>query len=211
MGFLTDNEFRRVAEIKAEERSLQRAKRKELFQKRHQRSDECKIDTIRTYLALGGNLALTAASTKIPLSTLNFWKASNWWKEVIKELQNEKNLQLSANTKRILDASLLQLEDRVVKGDIILTKEGKTVRKKLNAQVLHKITTDLLERQSKLDQVLNGESENQHTTSHDDKLKALAERFADLATKAAERKVRQSTGEVVDVQPISHDESQGAS
>lgn len=197
MGFLNDSEQRKKAAMAAQEKSQLRQKRLALVETRRQRSDDVKIDTIRTFLALGGNLSLTSGAVGIPYETLKKWKASNWWKQVITEIRKEDRLHLNAKTSKILHESLSQLGERLENGDHFFNvKTGKFIRKPLSARDLHKITVDMMERKDKLELALE---EKQVISSDEDKLKNLAEQFASLALKAAQKQVSQNTGEVVDI------------
>jgi transposase-like protein len=198
MALLTDSDIRKNAHIKAEEQSLLRKQRLALVAKRREYSDENKIETIKTFLAMGGNLSLTAAACGISRNTLKMWKATNWWNEVITELRKAEKLELSASTKKILTKSLALLEDRLEHGDYIYDqKQGKLIRKALNARDIHKIAIDMMDRKDKLDEATSSE---EHIQSNEEKMEKLMERFAALAVKAAEKKISQDTGSVVDVQ-----------
>ena len=197
-SFLTDSETKRNAAIKAEEQSLLRKKRLALVATRRLRDDSTKIDTVKTFLALGGNLSLTSGATGIPYGTLKQWKATNWWTSVVAELKKEDRLEISAKTKTILDKSLSQLVDRLEHGDWFFdVKTGKLRRKPVPVKDLHKISVDMMDRKEKLDK---GMEENINPESNDDRLRGLAERFAALALKAAEKQVSQNTGEVIDIE-----------
>jgi hypothetical protein len=186
MGMLNDDERRKEAFIKAEEMSQLRKKRMALVEDKRQRSDEVKIDTIKTFLALGGNLQLTSGATGIPYPTLKYWKASNWWNNVITELRKAEKLELSSSAKKILNKSLALLEDRLDNGDFIYDqKKGKLIRKPVPAATAHKIAVDMMERKDALDRDTSEENINQ---SNEDKLISLAERFAALAEKAAQKR-----------------------
>lgn len=198
MGFLTDNEDRFNAQLKAEEQSQLRKQRLALVAKRKLHTDETKIETIKTFLALGGNLSLTSGATGIPYYTLKDWKASKWWNDVITELRKAEKLELSASTKTILNKSLALMADRLENGDFIYDqKKGKLIRKPLQAKDLHKIAVDMMDRKDKLDR--DTSTQEVHET-HEEKLKHLAERFATLAFKAVEKQARLNNTPVEDVQ-----------
>jgi hypothetical protein len=198
MGMLNDDVRKQQAHIKAEEMSQLRKKRLELVARKRHHQDDVKIDTIKTFLALGGNLVLTAGATGISYQTLKYWKASNWWNTVITELRKAEKLELSANTKKILNKSLALLEDRLDKGDFIYDqKKGKLIRKPVPAASLHKIAVDMMERKDVLDKATSEENINE---SNDSKLIKLAEQFAALAAKAIEKQKNLPSANVVDVE-----------
>lgn len=197
MGFLSDSDITRNAATRREEVMLRRKQRQASNAVRQLRSDDVKIDTIKTFLALGGNLSLTSGATGIPYVTLKSWKATQWWNDVITELRKADKLELSASTKKILTKSLALLEDRLEKGDYIYDqKKGTLIRKPLQAKDLHKIAIDMMERKDKLDE---GASSQNVSESNEDKMQVLMKRFAELAVKAAEKQLNKNTGEVIDL------------
>lgn len=194
---LTDSTYKKNAAVKAEEREQLRRKRMALVAKRALESDSLKIETIKAFLAFGGNVALTATAMDLSRMTVHRWKNSAWWNRIITELRKEEKLVLSSKTKSILNTAMEGLADRVANGDHIYDqKKGQLVRKPLVAKDLHKITTDLMDRADILDKQT---VDNDLVQNDDDKLAKLAERFANLAVKAAERSVNKDTGVVVDV------------
>jgi hypothetical protein len=197
MKFLTDDPDKFKAALKAQELSLLRKKRLALVAQRKHQSDETKIDTIKTFLALGGNLKLTSGATGIPYPTLKGWKATQWWNDVVTELRKAEKLELSVSTKTILNKSLALIEDRLNNGDFIYDqKKGKLIRKPLQAKDLHKIAVDMMDRKDKLDKATASDEVHE---SHDEKLKSLAERFAALAIKAVEKQSKIDSDVVLDI------------
>lgn len=148
-------------------------------------SDHTKIEVVKSYLALGGNLTLTSGATGIPIRTLFLWKTKNWWKDMVAALKREEKLTLSAKTKRILDLSMEQTLDRLENGDFVIDqKSGAFLRKPVSARELNQITKDMMERKEQLD---ISTEEKQELKGYDDKLAILAQRFADLAQLALEK------------------------
>lgn len=196
--FLTDSPHRHNAAKKAEEIKQIRAKREAAVAKRAYSSDGKKIETIKAYLALGGNATLTAAAMGISKETLHRWKRSNWWNEVITALRKEEKLMLSSNTKKLMNVAMEGLADRLANGDHVYNqKTGAIVRKPVGARDLHKITVDMIDRSEVLDKATEEKTE---IVGHDDKLVSLAEKFAALAVKAAEKNARITSDDIVDVQ-----------
>jgi hypothetical protein len=182
----------------ARERAVEYLKRRGKIKERQRvhRSDSAKIETIKTFLALGGSPTLTAGATGIPLDTLNTWRKSNWWKELVDNIRKQEKLELSAKTKKIIDRSMDLIQDRLEQGDWIYDqKKGELIRKPLQAKDINKITQDMLTRKDLLD---NATEQQQEVVGVEDKLTKLAEQFAKLAIKAAENKNKPK--EYVDVE-----------
>lgn len=150
-------------------------------------SDAQKLEAIQSYLVLG-NLALTSRLLGIPEITLRVWKTKDWWKDQVAELKAQEKFELSAKMKKIVNASLAVVEDRLEHGDFQFDqKTGQTVRKPVNMKDAHKVAVDLQQRQEMLEKVST--EETQQDTSVEDKLLKLAEKFADMATKKIDQKV----------------------
>lgn len=160
--------------------------RKEHQKKRLLRSDSTKVEVVKTFLALGGNLQLTAGSCGIPHRTLQNWKATDWWKNLVSELKKADKLELSAKTKTIVERSMELLLDRIENGDAFFNqKTGEVQRKPVSAAALNQIAKDMMDRKLILDKAFE---ETIPETTKGDKLAALAERFAKLAESTLEAK-----------------------
>lgn len=150
-------------------------------------SDAQKLEAIQSYLVLG-NLALTSRLLGIPEITLRVWKTKDWWKDQVAELKAQEKFELSAKMKKIVNASLAVVEDRLEHGDFQFDqKTGQTVRKPVNMKDAHKVAVDLQQRQEMLEKIST--EEIQQDSSVEDKLLKLAEKFADMATKKIDQKV----------------------
>lgn len=179
---LTDSKIKKEQSIAVFEREALIEERKKHQRSYKMRSDETKIEVVKTYLALGGNLALTASVTEISKDTLKVWKASAWWSNLVNEIKKCEKLELSAKTKRILDASMNVLADRVSNGDFIYDqKQGTLIRKPISAKDAHSISVDLIDRVQILDKETQDEPENKDKDLA--RLEALADKFAKIANK----------------------------
>lgn len=179
---LTDSEPKKQQQLAWLEKDVLIAERKKHQRAYKMRSDDTKVEVVKTYLALGGNLTLTAHCTDIPRDTLKTWKASQWWKTLVTEIKQQEKLELSAKTKRILEKTMEVLADRVANGDFIYDqKAGKLVRKPLGAKDAHQISMDLIDRAEILDKAT--EEEPEHKDKDLSRLEALADKFAKLANK----------------------------
>ena len=160
------------------------------------RSDNEKIEVVKTYLALGGNAALTASTMGVNVFTIHSWKKTKWWNDLVTQIQKQEKLELSVKTKKLIDKSLDLLVDRLENGDFIYDqKKGELIRKPLIAKDINKIANDMFVQKDVLDKATVMEQE---VVGVEDKLQKLAEQFAKLAIKAAEKKPTDS--EIVDVE-----------
>lgn len=153
-------------------------------------SDKQKIEAVQSYLLLG-NLALTSRILSIPEITLRVWKTTQWWKDAAAEIKLQENIQMSGRLKKIVDASLTAVEDRLQHGDWVYDqKTGKMMRKEVGIKDAHKVATDLMDRQKVIEKATQPVTQEEQ---NDDKLLKLAEKFAAFVTEKIEHK------EVLDV------------
>jgi hypothetical protein len=157
-------------------------------------SDKQKLEAVQSWLLLG-NLALTSRVLAIPEITLRVWKTTEWWKNAVEEIKLQEDMQMSARLKKIVDASLMAVEDRLVNGDLMYDqKSGEMVRKQVNMRDAHKVAVDLMDKKAILDKTALPVQEEQ---KDEDRLLKLAEKFADFVTK---KKEPLPMAEVVDVE-----------
>lgn len=147
-------------------------------------SDKQKVEAVQHYL-LVGNLALTARVMGIPEITIRQWKTTEWWKNVVEDIKLQENMQLSSKLKNLVEASLLQVSDRLENGDFMYDqKTGQMIRKPVNIRDAHKVATDLMEKRTMLDKAV---APAQEQTQDVDRLEQLAEKFASFVLKKTEQ------------------------
>lgn len=163
-------------------------------------SDKQRLEAVQTFLTLG-NLALTSRLLGIPEITLRVWKRSTWWQDSVAEIRSSEKIELSAKLKKIVNASLAVVEDRLVNGDFQFDqKSGEMVRKPVNMRDAHRVAVDLHQRQEVLEAVENETIREEDT---DSKLLRLAEKFAMMATKKIEQKrLSDNTVDVEDAKEV---------
>jgi len=148
-------------------------------------SDKQKTEAVTSWLLLG-NLALTSRILSIPEITLRVWKTTEWWKNLVEEIKTQENIQMSGRLKKIVDASLTAVEDRLVNGDWVYdNKTGQMMRKQVAMKDAHKVSTDLMDRQLALEKATKPVTQEEQ---NDDKLLKLAEKFAAFVTDKIEHK-----------------------
>lgn len=171
------------AESKKDRKSLR--PRSTVAETNKQWSDSQKMEAIQSYLLLG-NLALTARILNIPEVTLRYWKASAWWNDVVQEIKSQERIELSTKMKKLVNASLTVVEDRLVNGDFQYDqKTGEVIRKPVNMKDAHKVAMDMQERQELLEKMEAPEMQDANIES---RLIGLAEKFAEMATKKIEQR-----------------------
>jgi hypothetical protein len=140
-----------------------------------------KAEVVTTFLALGGNKALTAATCKIPEPTLVSWTKTDWWHELVQEQRQQENLTLSTRLKKLMDKSLNLVEDRLENGEWYYDqKKGELIRKPAALRDVHKVSVDLINQRQAL------EGHKNHIVAEEnvmDRLTKLAKQFEDFANK----------------------------
>ncbi len=148
-------------------------------------SDKQKMEAVTSWMLLG-NLALTSRLLSIPEITLRVWKTTEWWKGLVEDVKLQENIQMSGRLKKIVDASLTAVEDRLLNGDWIYDqKTGHMIRKQVGIKDAHKVSTDLMDRQKALEKATQPVTQGEQ---NDEKLLKLAQKFAAFVTDKIEHK-----------------------
>jgi hypothetical protein len=123
-----------------------------------------------------GNLAMTGRILNIPEITLRQWKATEWWTNQVEELKLQEKVELSGKIKKIANAALTVVEDRLTNGDFIYDqKTGEMRRKHVSMKDAHKVSVDLMAKQELMDKQTSPLAQD---IQDGDRLLKLAERFA---------------------------------
>lgn len=142
-------------------------------------SDSQKIEAVQTFLMLG-SIKLVHATLKIPEQTLFAWKRSEWWGELVKELQVQDNIILSNKLKKIVDKSHEIVLDRLENGDFIYDqKAGKLIRKPVGIREAHKVALDFTNQRMDIKTTEQVQVAEENIMS---KLEKLAKSFEEFAT-----------------------------
>lgn len=162
-------------------------------------SDQQRTEAVKSYLLLG-NLALTGRVLGIPEITLRQWKATSWWKDVTEEIKSQEKIELNSRLKKIVDASLTAVEDRLINGDYQYDqKTGEIVRKPVTLKDAHRVAVDMQNRQDVIEKTMKDDVKSDEAVEN--KLLSLAEKFAEMATKKMGKiQDEQRTVDVVDVE-----------
>lgn len=156
-------------------------------------NDKKKLEAVTTYLATG-NLSLTSKMINVPRKTLEVWKGSDWWKDTVAEMQSEGALQLSSKLEKVVSKSLESINEILTNGDYIYdSKKGKVVRIPPKLRDLHRVSTDLIDKQMVLNKKANTQVSSEEST--EGRLLKLAEQFAKFVQK---KEVERVVNEVVE-------------
>jgi len=132
-------------------------------------SDKKKNEAISVFAATKSP-SLTSEQTNVPLTTIKKWQQQQWWKDKLKDIQEEDYDKLDSRLTKILDKTLDQLADRIEHGEYIFdVRTGKIKRlpaklRDVNAavnslidkrQLIRKQPTKIVEQQSTAAQLSN--------------------------------------------------------
>lgn len=90
-----------------------------------------------TYYTVLGSLLEVSKRLGINYNTIRRWKReSPWWEEAMARIRATRNDKLDAKLSNQMELLLTELEDRIVHGDEVLTKDGGTRRLKMKGKDL---------------------------------------------------------------------------
>ena len=129
-----------------------------------------------TYLATG-SIAETSRIINVPYRTVQEWTYSDWWKQLMTEIQSGENQKTDNKMSRVIEKTLDMLVRRIEEGDYQYDqKTGRLVKIPLKARDLERITSGLFDKR----QLIRKQPTNikQDDLNQADRLLKLAEQFA---------------------------------
>lgn len=141
--------------------------------------EKTKMQVLTAYLATG-NLRIASSMYNVPYKTCEGWKTTPWWKERVAEIHEEDNIKLDAKLTKVMEKTLAQLEDRVENGDYYIDRRtGKQKRLPANLRDIHRVASDLIDKQKMIRHEKTNQVEELETTNA--RMAKLAEYFAEIA------------------------------
>jgi len=142
-----------------------------------------KIEAVTTWLSTG-SVAETSRMLEVPLKTLESWKSSEWWKDLVNKIRSEEDQQLDAKTSKIIDKALEQLVDRLENGEHVYDqKTGKIKRMPAKLRDVNTTFNSLMDKRSLLRNKPTKIVEQQSSALQ---LQNLADSFAKFVNKKIE-------------------------
>lgn len=125
-------------------------------------SYEQKISAVVAYFVTG-SIEEASKYTGIKASTVRKWKQQdNWWNLAVREVKRAKQEQLDTKLTNLIEKTMSELRDRLMKGDEVVSKGGTVIRKKVSARDLATIANTLYDKRSAIrkdplnEQVIDG-------------------------------------------------------
>lgn len=104
------------------------------------------LAAVTTYLATG-SIAETSRIINVPYRTVQEWTYTDWWKDLIKEIQSGEAQRTDNKMSKVIEKTLDMLIDRIEEGDYQYDqKTGRLVKLPLKARDLEKITSGLFDK-----------------------------------------------------------------
>lgn len=148
-------------------------------------SDSQKMEALKLYLVTG-NLSVVSASLNIGYKTLQYWRYSQWWEELAKQIKQEGKIQLSNKLRTIAETALEAVKDRLDNGDWVMSPTGELVRKKVSIRDAQMVASENLKSAI---QIESEHVESQSTERIADRLTQLADAFTKFARKTTKIEV----------------------
>jgi hypothetical protein len=139
---------------------------------------EKRREVVECWLQLG-NMKLAAEICGVHLNTIKGWKSESWWKQLEDEIKVAGRLQTGAKLSHIVNKALVQVEDRLDNGEVVLDqKTGELVRRPVAMRDAANAAVTLMQRQQVLENLNNQETNTDATKSIQEQLAMLATEFA---------------------------------
>lgn len=108
---------------------------KKIVRSKEHHSNEDKQRGVAAYVATG-SFTKAHAITGIPETTLRYWSKQDWFAEEARRVDRADTEELKSTFTRIAKRASSELEDRLERGDEVVTKEGEIVMKKIPGREL---------------------------------------------------------------------------
>ena len=164
--------------------------------------EEHKVEAASVY-AVTGSLQRTSELTGVPERTLQSWRQTEWFQNLLREIWAENNEKIDAKFTAIIEKSLDQVIDRLDNGDYHVTRDGKLVRKPISAKELSLVQAINVDKRQLLRGLPTSRSEAGQSGAEKtvSRLEKLAETFEQLAKHGRRPKTLEVTdAEVVEIE-----------
>ena len=156
-------------------------------------SPEQKIAAAQAYLITGTSVQ-AQKYCGVKADVIRDWKTrSTWWTSLFETIQKQKSEELEANFTRILDTSLLALEDRIENGDTKINKDGSLIRVPMGGKEIAVVLAIMYDKRALLRGDVTSRVEKRETNA----MTLLQNKFEDIA-RQLEAKPINETFEVIE-------------
>ena len=163
-------------------------------------SEKKKLEALGIFMATG-SVTMAANQSNIPYETVKSWSKSDWWKDKVKEIQNEDYDKMDAKLTKALDKALDSVMDRIENGEYIYDpKTGKTKLMPAKLRDLNVAFNSLMDKRQLIRKQPTKIVEQSSTAQA---LQNLAERFEQFTTgKVKQAKFNDLVDQVIDGETV---------
>lgn len=162
--------------------------------------EETRIRACTLFAALG-KVQEVSELADVPAKTINAWRKTQWWRDLLLEIREENNELLDAKLSEALELSLNLIIDRLKEGDFAFNKKGELVRKPVGIRDLSLVNAISVDKR----QLLRGLPTSRTESVSGSNLDKLAEAFTKLANARKLNAVQESGTKEVDVREQTSD------
>lgn len=155
-------------------------------------SDKKKMEALGVFIATG-SVTMAATQCNIPHETVKTWSKKDWWKDKIKEIQNEDYEKLDAKLTKVIDKALDSVMDRIENGEYMY--DPKTGKTKIMPAKLRDLNTAFNSLMDKRQLIRKQPTKIVEQTTTAAQLQSLAEHFSQFVTGKVKK---ESFNELVD-------------
>jgi hypothetical protein len=161
--------------------------------------------------AVTGSFELASEKSEVPIKVIKEWSRYPWFTIILEEFRSENLSKLDAAFTEVIDKAIIEIKERLEKGDPYVTKSGKIVRKPVSIRDLAIVQAINIDKR----QLLRGEPTSRSSIakeSPEELLQSLADKFTKIIDK---KKQNQNTtiieGEISDAEFVESPSQSNAS
>lgn len=167
-------------------------------------SEKKKLEALGIYMATG-SLTMAANQSNVPFETVKSWARSDWWKDKVKEIQNEEYDKLDSKLSKALDKALDQVMDRIENGEYMY--DPKTGKTKIMPAKLRDLNTAFNSLMDKRQLIRKQPTKIVEQTTTAAQLQDVAKKFAEFVTgKVKEEKFNDLVENVIEGETVEQNE-----
>ena len=159
-------------------------------------SEQKRIEVVTAHV-MGLKAPMIEAATGVPCQTIRHWRTTDWFKDLVEQIQREDDYEVDAKLTKIVSKSLDVVVDRLENGDFMYDfKREEFIRKPLFARDVARIADSMFDKRN----LLRGKP-----TSISSKQEQISDRLAKLALEFERfvnaKEVKEEIPLVIDVTP----------
>jgi hypothetical protein len=139
---------------------------------------EKKYSVVAIYMSCG-SMRETENRTGVAVPTLENWRKMPWWDKMVQDIKVAESTQLNSKLNQIINKALGIIEDRLLNGETVVTRDGKEHQIPVSIRDATRAASELLNRKAQIEK--NSVENVVRQATVQETLKALALEFAKMA------------------------------